>query len=204
MRIGIIGPTGAGKTLLSKKLAATYKATLIEVPAEKNEFLPYFYQDKETFAMLSQNAFYSSLFLNLWKTRDNKNLICDSTLFDNLVYTETLRICGIMSASETALTFAVAEEHLTRVPQEDLYIVLVRTPEELLANVLKNGRPMEKKEKEFFEFQFGVYYDVVERIFKNYKVPETKILRLNVKDINDPEEYQKIVSRIDAAYKNLL
>ena len=47
MRIGIIGPTGAGKTLLAKKLAAYYHAKVIEQAIEKNEYLPHFYKDKE-------------------------------------------------------------------------------------------------------------------------------------------------------------
>ena len=63
MRIGIIGPIGCGKSKLSQKLADYYQAALVEEPVEKNEFLPLFYQDKEMFALLSQNAFYSSLFL---------------------------------------------------------------------------------------------------------------------------------------------
>ena len=63
MRIGIIGPIGSGKSTLSKLLSEHYNVPLIEEPVEKNEFLPLFYENKEMFALLSQNAFYSSLFL---------------------------------------------------------------------------------------------------------------------------------------------
>lgn len=198
MRIGIIGPTGAGKTLLSKKLAAYYHAKLIEQATEKNEYLPHFYKDKETFALLSQTAFYSSLFLSSILNKDNPNIVADETIFGNLAYTEILRLCGIMTATEAALTFSVSEDHMRRLPQYDLHIVLVRKEEDLLEIVRKSSRPYEKDQDEYFEFVFGAYYDTVKRIFKNYKIPESKILWLPVHDLDDAEEFKSIIAKIDA------
>ncbi len=198
MRIGIIGPTGAGKTLLSQKLAAYYHAKLIEQAIEKNEYLPHFYKDKETFALLSQQAFYGSLFLSSILNKDVPNLIADETIFGNLAYTEILRLCGIMTATEAALTFSVSEDHMRRLPSFDLHVVLVRKEEELLEIVRKTNRPYEKDQDEYFEFVFGAYYDTVKRIFKNYNIPESKILWLPVHDLNDPEEMKSIIAKIDA------
>jgi deoxyguanosine kinase len=198
MRIGIIGPTGAGKTLLSQKLAAYYHAKLIEQVIEKNEYLPHFYKDKETFALLSQTAFYSSLFLSSIQHKDQPDIVADETLFGNLAYTEILRLCGIMTATEAALTFSVSEDHLRRLPSYDLHIVLVRSPEALLDIVHKRARPFEKDQDEYLEFVFDVYYDTIKRIFKNYKVPEEHILFLPVHDLSDPDEFKAIIAKIDA------
>ena len=203
MRIGIIGPIGSGKSLLSKKLAKHYQCTLLEEPVEKNEYLPYFYSDKETFAMLSQNAFYSSLFLMMWKTKDLEAVVCDSTLFSNLVFTELLRLDGTMSAMEVALTYAIADEHLKRIPDVDLHIVIERPTEQLFENVRKRGRAIEQNQHDYLTFHYANYYDVLRRIFKNYKVPEERILWLPINDMNNPAEFKQITDAIESKYQAL-
>jgi len=176
---------------------------MVVEPVEKNEFLPLFYQDKETFALLSQNAFYSSLFLLMWKSRDKKDLVCDSTLFSNLVFTELLRLEGIMSAMEVALTYAIADEHMKRIRDVDIHIVIVRGTEQLFENVRKRGRKIEKGQQEYLAFHYANYYDVLKRIFKAYKIPEDKILWLPIDDMEKPEEFQSIITKIEDRYNQL-
>lgn len=203
MRIGIIGPIGSGKSKLSKKLSTYYNAALVEEPVEKNEYLPLFYEDKETFALLSQNAFYASLFLLMWRTKDLDNVVCDSTLFSNLVFTELLRLEGIMSAMEVALTYAIADEHLKRIPDVDIHIVIVRETEQLFENVRQRGRDIEKDQKEYLDFHYANYYDVLKRIFKTYKVDESKILYLPINDMDNEEEFSYLVKTIEDKFNQL-
>ena len=203
MRVGIIGPIGSGKSTLSKMLSEHYKVPLIEEPVEKNEFLPLFYNDKEMFALLSQNAFYSSLFLLMWKSRREEACIFDSTLFSNLVFTELLRLEGIMSAYEVALTYAIADEHLKRLPDVDIHLVLVNKKDKLFKNVQKRGRDMEKDQIEYLNFHYDNYYDVLDRIFKNYQVPEEKILYLEMDDVFVPKEFDRVVKVIEDFYKSI-
>jgi len=202
MRIGIIGPIGCGKSTLSKKLSDYYQSTLVEEPVEKNEYLPLFYQDMETFAMLSQNAFYSSLFLLMWKTKDIENVVCDSTLFSNLVFTELLRLEGIMSAMEVALTYAIADEHLKRIPDVDIHVVIMRETEQLFENVRRRGRVIEQDQQDYLTFHYANYYDVLRRIFKAYKVPEENILWLPINDMEQPKEFSEIVKKIEAKFES--
>ena len=203
MRIGLIGPIGSGKSTLSRLLAEHYEVPLIEEPVEKNEFLPLFYQDQKTFALLSQNAFYSSLFLLMWKSRLEESCVFDSTLFSNLVFTELLRLEGTMSAYEVALTYAIADEHLKRLPDVDMHIVLVKDKESLFKNVEKRGREMEKDQIDYLNFHYDHYYDVLDRIFKNYQVPEEKILYLNFDDAYKPEELERVRKIIEAHHAGL-
>lgn len=203
MRIGIIGPIGSGKSTLAKKLSEYYNIPLIEEPVEKNEFLPLFYEDKKTFALLSQNAFYSSLFLLMWKSRKEQECVFDSTLFSNLVFTELLRLEGIMSAYEVALTYAIADEHLKRLPDVDIHLVLVNEEDKLFENVRKRGRDIEKDQKDYLTFHYRNYYDVLDRIFKNYQVPEEKILYLKMDDVYVDEELERVVKVIEDFYDTL-
>ena len=203
MRIGIIGPIGSGKSTLSKLLAEHYEVPMVAEPVEKNEFLPLFYEDKKTFALLSQNAFYSSLFLLMWNSRTYKSCIFDSTLFSNLVFTELLRLEGIMSAYEVALTYAIADEHLKRLPDVDIHLVLVREEDQLFENVNKRGREMEKDQYDYLKFHYKNYFDVLDRIFTNYQVPEEKILYLNIGDMFEEKEFARICSVIEERYEKL-
>ncbi len=203
MRIGIIGPIGSGKSTLAKRLSEHYEVPLIEEPVEKNEFLPLFYQDKEMFALLSQNAFYSSLFLLMWKSRHEESCIFDSTLFSNLVFTELLRLEGIMSAYEVALTYAIADEHLKRLPDVDVHVVLVNKEDKLFQNVRKRGREMEQDQIDYLTFHYRNYTDVLDRIFKNYQVPEDKILYLEMDDIYVEDEFLRVVNVIEEFHNNL-
>jgi deoxyadenosine/deoxycytidine kinase len=153
--------------------------------------------------MLSQNAFYSSLFLMMWKTKDLEAVVCDSTLFSNLVFTELLRLDGTMSAMEVALTYAIADEHLKRIPDVDLHIVIERPTEQLFENVRKRGRAIEQNQHDYLTFHYANYYDVLRRIFKNYKVPEERILWLPINDMNNPAEFKRITDAIESKYQAL-
>jgi deoxyadenosine/deoxycytidine kinase len=201
MRLGILGPIGSGKSTLAKLLSDHYHYPLIEEPVENNPYLPYFYQDKETFALLSQNAFYSALFLLMWKTKDLQEVICDSTLYSNLVFAEMLRLEGYMAAMEVALTYAIADAHLKRLPDLDLQIVLVRSKDALFSQVRQRGRTIEQGQEAYLHFHYDHYYDVIKRIFKNYHVPSEKVLFLNLNDMKDPKEFAKICLDIERAYQ---
>lgn len=203
MRIGIIGPIGSGKSTLSKLLSDYYNVPMVAEPVEKNEFLPLFYQDMKTFALLSQNAFYSSLFLLMWNSKDLKSCIFDSTLFSNLVFTELLRLDGTMSAYEVALTYAIADEHLKRLPDVDIHLVLRQSEEQLFKNVKQRGREMEKDQYDYLKFHYKNYYDVLDRIYKNYQVPEDKILYIDLGNIFDEKEFKRIVKVIETHYAKL-
>jgi len=204
MRLGVIGPTGAGKSLLSQKLAKYYHATLIEEPVAKSPFLPIFYNNKETMSLIAQNAFYSDLFLLFWQEKDNQNLVCDSTMLSNLVFVEIMQLQGIMNATQAALTYMICDENMKRLPDLDLTVVLVRSNEQLFRNVKSRGRGIEQGQEEYLGFHNSNYYSSLRRIFKHYHVPESKILWLTCEDMEDPKEFTQIVALINAQYEESL
>jgi len=203
MRIGIIGPIGSGKSTLAHLLSSYYNVPLVKEPVENSPFLPLFYADKERFALISQNAFYGELFLSMWETKDEPFLICDSTMFSNLVFTELLNREKVMTPKEVDLTYQIADAHMKLLPDLDLHIVLVRDEDSLFSNVRKRSRVLEEGQYSYLKFHYKNYSDVLENIFNKYNVPKQKILYLKVDDMFNQLHFNDLVSQIEERYRNL-
>ena len=139
----------------------------------------------------------------MWNSKHYKSCVFDSTLFSNLVFTELLRLDGTMSAYEVALTYAIADEHLKRLPDVDIHVVLRQSEDQLFKNVKKRGRDMEKDQYDYLKFHYSNYYDVLDRIYKNYQVPEEKILYIDLGNIFEEEEFNRVVKVIETRYAEL-
>lgn len=200
MRIGIIGPIGSGKSTLSHLLSSYYNVPLVKEPVESSPFLPLFYADKKKFALISQSAFYSELFLSMWKTKDENFLICDSTMFSNLVFTELLRKEGMMTKEEVELTYKIAEAHMKLIPELDIHIVLIRNEDSLFQNIRKRSRHLEKDQYDYLKFHYQYYSEVLEKVFKRYNIPKNKILYLKVDDMFNQLHFNNLVSQIEEQY----
>ena len=122
------GLPGSGKSTLAHLLSTYYNVPLVNEPVEHSPFLPLFYADKKRFALVSQNAFYGELFLSMWETKDEPFLICDSTMFSNLVFTELLKKEKVMNDEEVDLTYKIADAHMKLLPDLDnWFFILVKT-----------------------------------------------------------------------------
>ncbi len=204
MRIGIIGPIGSGKSTLSHLLASYYNAPLVEEPVATSRFLPLFYQDKEKFALVSQNFFYGELFLSMYEKKDEPFLICDSTMFSNMVFAELLNKEKIMNKQEVELTYTIAEAHMKLLPELDIHVVLVRDEEGLFRNVKKRSRSIEKGQYEYLKFHYKNYFEVLEYIFDRYNVDKQKILYLKVDDMFDQLHFEELRNQIEERYNQII
>jgi len=198
MRIGIIGPTGAGKSLLACKLADYYHAKLIEEPVAKSPYLPVFYLNKERMSFIAQNAFYSELFILLYKERNNQNFISDSTMFSNLVFAEQLHGEGFINDEQLELVYRIAEEGLKHLPPLDVHVVIMRRNDQLVSNVAKRGREIEMGQEEYLAKHNANYYPTLQSIFTRYHISNERILWLPIENMEDTFEFHSIIARIEA------
>ncbi len=203
MRIGIIGPIGSGKSTLAHLLSSYYNVPMVKEPVESSPFLPLFYADKKRFALVSQSAFYSELFLSMWKTKDEPYLICDSTMYSNLIFAELLKKEHMMTNEEVELTYKIADAHMKLIPDLDIHIVLVRDEESLFDNVRKRSRSLEKGQFDYLKFHYANYSKVLNHVFKKYNVPKDKILYLKVDDMFNQLHFNNLVSQIEEQYHKL-
>lgn len=203
MRVGIIGPIGSGKSTLSHLLANYYNIPMVEEPVANSRFLPLFYSDMKKFALISQNFFYGELFLSMWDTKDEPSLVCDSTLFSNLVFAELLKLEGIMDDEQVDLTYKIADAHMDLLPDVDIHIVLVRDEDSLFNNVRKRSRDLEDGQYNYLKFHYANYSGVLESIFNRYDVSKQKILYLKVDDMFDQLHFNELIAQIEERYQQL-
>ncbi|MFA5481266.1 MAG: deoxynucleoside kinase [Bacilli bacterium] len=196
MRIGINGPIGAGKSLLTAELANYLGYESVKEPVEHNEYLNYFYENKDTFSYMGQNAFYAAMFLLMWKTKEHKNVIFDSTFFSNVIYTQLLHIEGYMKPEQYELSLSIAREHIAQLPPTDLEIILVRDKEKLFANVAERGRLFELNEAKYLNFQYDHYYQAAKSVYQMFNFPLEKLLFLEVNDLKNPTEIARIAELV--------
>lgn len=204
MRVGIIGPIGSGKSTLAHLLSTYYNVPLVKEPVESSPFLPLFYADKEKFALISQNAFYGELFLSMWHTKDEPFLICDSTMYSNLVFAELLKKEQIMNDDEVELTYQIANAHMKLLPDLDIHVVLVRDEDSLFDNVKKRSRSLEDGQYNYLKFHYENYSNVLDSIFTRYNVPKEKILYLKVDNMFDDLHFNELVKQIEERYQQLI
>jgi deoxyadenosine/deoxycytidine kinase len=203
MRIGIIGPIGSGKSTLAQLLSNYYQVPLVKEPVESSPFLPLFYSDMKRFSLISQNAFYGALFLSMWETKDEPFLVCDSTLFSNLVFAELLKLEGIMDDEQVDLTYKIADAHMKELPDLDLHVILVRDEESLFTNVKKRARKLEEGQYNYLKFHYKHYANVLDTIFEKYNVPKQKRLYLKVDNMFDDLHFNSLVAQIESRYQQL-
>ncbi|QWC00159.1 deoxynucleoside kinase [Mycoplasmatota bacterium] len=201
MRIGIIGPIGSGKSTLAHLLSSYYHVPMVKEPVENSPFLPLFYADKKKFALVSQGAFYGELFLSMWKTKDEPFLICDSTMFSNLIFAELLKKEGMMTDEEVDLTYKIADAHMKLIPKLDIHIVLVRDEESLFDNVKKRSRSLENDQFNYLKFHYKNYNKALQKVFSKYHLPKDKILYLKVDDMFNQLHFNQLVAQIEEQYQ---
>lgn len=194
MKIGIIGPIASGKSTLARILSNEFNLPLVEETVEGNIFLPLFYQDKTTFGIFSQHAFYGSLFYHLYQMKDKAGFIVDTTVYSNLVFSHLMVDEGILSQKELESIETLGQKHLQVLGECDLYIIIKRSKEALFRNWKNRNRLIEKDQETYLDYHYSHYYIKLESIFNQYQVNPSRIYTIDNVDFMDKDAREALLN----------
>lgn len=143
--IAIEGNIGAGKTSLSKRLAADWSARLILEEFADNPFLPKFYEQPDRYAFPLELSFLSERFSQLKQEMQLNDLFSPKVVGDYMINKCQLFAKNNLQPDEYELFIKVFQMVEPSLPKPDLLVYLYLPVEQLLANIKKRGREYEQK-----------------------------------------------------------
>ena len=196
--IAIEGNIGAGKTTLSRRLAAEHNRRLILEEFSDNPFLPPFYREPERY------AFPVELFFMAERHKQLQNELAQTDLFTNGVVADYIFVKTLLFARNTlpeeefrlfSRLFKVMDAGF---PNPDLIVYLHRPVAALQANIAKRGREYEQEMKD------GYLTSVQQAYFSYFRTQqEVPVLVLNLGDLNFEEDstvYDRMVDLMTNQY----
>ena len=192
--IAIEGPIGVGKTTLARKLAEYYNAELLLEEAEKNPFLPRFYQDPKGGALPTPLFFLFQRVQQLKELRQG-DMFINSYVSDFLMDKDRLFAQVTLDSDEINLYQQVYDNLTIDTPQPDLVIYLQAPVEVLMERIRKRAIAHEAIiQKDYLEKISNAYME----FFHYYQNSPLLIVNASgidlVENLND---YQQLLERIN-------
>lgn len=196
--IVIEGCIGAGKTTLSEMIAKDYNAELVLEQFADNTFLPKFYKDPEHYAFPLEMTFLTERYQQLKSLLSKRDLFTDLVVADYFIDKCVIFSKNNLQPDEYNLFTKVYEIISTYLPKPDLLIYLYNTPENLLKNIAKRGRPYEQEIT-------ATYLESIQENYLTYLKQRTQIPILIIESnhldfVNNPSDYQKMKELISKSY----
>ena len=197
--IVVEGNIGAGKTSLSRMLAAELNGRLILEEFSDNPFLPLFYQNPERY------AFPVELFFMTERHKQLQSLLIKGHLFQQYVvsdytFSKTLLFAGQNLENEELRLFRKLFYTLNAsFPKPNLLVYLHRSVNDLIENIHKRGRAYEKDiSAEYLEKIQKAYFS-----FFEIAQSEMAILFMDLEGldfVHNPCDYQLILKQLAQPY----
>jgi deoxyadenosine/deoxycytidine kinase len=149
--IGILGPTGVGKSTLSKVLGEGLDVFVVEEKFPKNPYLEPFYENPKKWSFKSQMWFFAEKLVQLRELDFKKSQIIDPAIEMDLIYAQTLHRINFMESREFGLyqtAFGEIYGNLQRdgrIRKPDIFLVLNAPFDVLERRIMDRGRPYELK-----------------------------------------------------------
>ncbi len=195
--IAVEGPIGAGKTSLTKRIAAAIDAELILEQAEENPFLARFYRDPKRYALATQLffLFQRSAQVNALKQDD---LFRPALAADFLLDKDPLFAELNLDNDEFRLYQKIYDELRFQAPVPDLVIYLQARPAILLERIRKRAIGYENQISAEYLTQLAERYT---RYFHQYD--RTALLIVNCEHFNfvDNDQHFNLLMRKIAAMR---
>lgn len=148
--VGVVGPTGAGKTTLAEGLARHYNFKLHREEPQDNPYWSQFYAELQT-GGVSPVALKSQLFflLTAQKQADSirhtkkQSFVWDVPLFGHKMYADLLHAQGVMTDADYEIYCSVYSLCLNSIPKPDVLVVATTNLQTLQARIAQRGRQAE-------------------------------------------------------------
>ena len=195
--IAVEGNIGAGKTTFCHLLQRAYDCGGVLETFEDNPFLPLFYQDARRAALSVE------LFFLMVRKRQLKDYFSHSaslykfTVSDYLFDKTLVFAKNNLSKLEFDLFYEIFQAVKEDLPKPDICIYLHRNMENLLGNIKRRGRDLEKNIA-------ADYLHYIESAYFHYFQQETSmpVLIVNVDNLefSEPERFHQIVNLLKRKY----
>ncbi|MFN8310597.1 MAG: deoxynucleoside kinase [Chitinophagales bacterium] len=196
--ITIEGCIGAGKTTLSKKIAADFNGNLILEQFEDNPFLPKFYEDPQRHAFPVELFFMAERFQQLKTLLSAGDLFKSFTVSDYLFQKSLLFANNNLQPDEAKLYRMLFEIINPNLPRPDLVLYLYAPVEKLMENIRKRGR----------SFEQNISPDYLQQIQKAYldffrQQNQLRIVLLDTTHLNfadNQADYERVTELLSRKY----
>ncbi|MEL6122447.1 MAG: deoxynucleoside kinase [Bacteroidota bacterium] len=194
--ICIEGNIGTGKTTFAEMISQEYSCELILEEFQDNPFLPFFYQDKERYALSVELFFLTERYKQLQRQLSNRGLFQDFIIADYYFVKSLLFAKNNLIDEEFRLFQKMWNVFNSSFPKPDILIYFHRSVETLMKFIDVRGRDYEKLiEPDYLLRIQETYFDY----FKNILTFPVVILDLNeldfVKSTNHYEAIKHIISQ---------
>ena len=155
--IVVEGPIGSGKSTLAKLLANEYHANMFSEKAERNPFLPKFYEDMQHYALPSQ-LFFLFQRANQISELKQKDIFSNGVIADFFLQKDPIFAKLNLDDEEFKLYHQIYQHLELKAPTPDLVIYL-QTPVELLR---------QRVQKRNINYEQRITREYLERIAESY------------------------------------
>lgn len=163
--IAIEGNIGAGKTTLSKSLAAALSAQLILEEFAENPFLPKFYKEPEKHAFALELSFMAARFQQINQLIANRDLFTNTIVSDYVFLKSQLFASVTLKEDEFTLFKSLFSIINNNLPQPDILLFLNTPIPQLMLNIKERGRPYEQEIKaDYLHMLNEVYLSFLKQI----------------------------------------
>lgn len=197
--ITIEGCIGAGKTTLTKQIAADYNGKMILEQFEENPFLPKFYEDPERHAFPVELYFMAERFQHLRKLLSEADIFTSFTVSDFLFQKSLIFANQNLTDDEAKLYRMLFDIINPTLPRPDIVLYLYAPVEKLLANIKKRGREYEQSIP-------GDYLEKIQNAYLDYfKLQQhSRIVLLDTTNLNWVEniaDYQQVIDILNRDFE---
>lgn len=191
MFIGIAGIIGAGKTTLTRDLAATLGYEAFYEPVKENVYLADFYQDMKRWGAMMQLYLLTKRFEQhqrvIWAS--HKGAVQDRTIYEDTIFARKLHEAGLIDDRDYEVYcghFAIMKRFLV---YPDVLVYLQVDPKRAFERIQKRGRDVERTVTAEYLERLNEGYEQFAQEMTRY----TRVLTIDWNEYRPTEEVARLV-----------